>query len=288
MDVTNVQVEPCKVLFDDVDLGLTDGDLSIGLDEKSVDVMGHQEGTNVLDKIRTGKMAEITIPLKETTVALVKDRLGVGGGTSNDVAQIATLTAVADVTDSLHGKTFPLIARDGSKFLFQLKTGALAAPVIPGWTVVQITIATDDSANTVADAVAAAIDALAAFTAPNPVAAAITVTWATGGMVPAGSGAGNTGFGYVVATAGSSLLTGWGKTKDFKSMLADSKKLVLHPVVKDDADLDSDTAFWKAYPLVKSIKHSGENPKIVEVTFFIFPDSTKPDAIRLFALGDHS
>lgn len=288
MNISNVKVDPCKVIWDGVDLGLTDGDLSIAMEEKGVEITAHQEGTNVLDFIRTGKSVELTVPLKETTAAQLQARLELGGGATNDVAEVATLLCVADVSSSLHGATFPLIARDGTKYLFQLKTGALAAPVIPGWTVVQITISANDSANTVADAVSAAIDALAAFTAPNPAAATITITQATGGAVAAGSTAGNTGFTYTVTTPGSSTLSGWGKTKDFQGMLADSAKLVLHPVVKDDADFTEDFAFWKAYPMLNSITKSGENPQMAEITFKVFPDSAQADEVRLFAYGDHT
>lgn len=286
--VLNVKVEPCQVIWDDEDLGLTDGDLSVGLEEKAVDITAHQEGTNILDAIRTGKNVELTVSLKETTVAQLKARLEVGGGATNDVAQVATLLCVADVTDSLHGKTFPLIARDGTKYLFQLHTSAIVAPVVPGWTVVQVAITTDDTANTVADLVAAAIDGLAGFVAPNPAAATITITWADGGKVASGSGVGNSGFTFTVTTPGSSTLSGWGKSKDFQSMLADSAKLVLHPIVNAADDYTGDTAFWKAYPMLNSIVKSGENPQMVELTFKIFPDSSQDDAVRLMAYGDHT
>jgi hypothetical protein len=289
MDLTNIKVEPCKVSWNGSDLGFTEGDLEISMEESSVDITAHQEGTNVLDSIRTGKkISGMKLTLKETSLAQVNLRLALGGGTSNTTAEVANLTCVADVADSLHGKTFPLIARDGTKYLFQLHTSAIVAPVITGWTVVQVAITTGDTANTVADAVSAAIDALAAFVAPNPAAAIIAITQATGGAVPAGSGVGNTGFTYAVVTPGASTLTGWGASKDFTSMLADSQKLVLHPVAKDDLDLTEDMAFWKAYPMLNSIKLSGENPKLVEVEFKIFPDLSKNKAIRLFVQGDHS
>lgn len=286
--VSNVRVEPCQVLWNDIDLGLTDGDLTVTMEEQAVDVVGHQEGTNILDAIRTGKNVEVGVVLKETSVAQLKARLEVGGGSSNDVAQVATLLCVADVSDSLHGKTFPLIARDGTQYLFQLHTSAIAAPVIPGWTVVQVAIATDDTANTVADLVSAAIDALAGFAAPNPAAATITITWSEGGAVAAGSTAGNSGFTLTVTTPGSSTLSGWGNSKDFTGMLANSFKLVFHPVVNAANVYTGDLAFWKAYMMVSSIVQSGENPKTVEVSFKIFPDASQLPALRLMVYGDHT
>jgi hypothetical protein len=287
-NLANITVEPCRIEWDGTDFGYTQGDIEITPEEQGVEVTAHQEGTNVLDMIRTGKTLELTVTLIETATSRLRQMLEVGGGASLDVAEVATLLCVADVSSSLHGTTFPLIAKDGTKYLFQLKTGSLVAPVIPGWTVVQITIAANDSANTVADAVAAAIDALAAFVAPNPAAATITITQASAGEVPSGSTAGNSGFTYTVTTAGSSDLSGWGGSKDFTGMLADSAKLVLHPISKDDLDLTSDIAFWKAYPMVGSIVKSGEALQTIAITFKIFPDLTKAKAIRLFTVGDHS
>lgn len=288
--IANVIVEPCNVSWDSTDLGFLDGDLEIAPDEHAVDITAHQEGTNILDAIRTGKSAEVTLTIKETSVAQLNTLLGVGGGSTDDTAQVATLLCTADVSSSLHGDTFPLIARDGTQYLFQLKetATALVAPVIPGWTVVQITFTEDDTANAIADAVAAAIDALAGFAAPNPGAATITITWSDGGAVPSGSTAGNTGFTFTVTTAGASDLVGWGSTKDFTGQLAESKKLVLHPVTREATDYVADFAFWKAYPLLGSIVKSGENPQNVEVTFKVFPDTSKPAAVRLFAMGDHT
>lgn len=287
-NLANITVEPCRVEWDGSDFGYTDGDIEITPEEQGVEITAHQEGTNVLDMIRTGKTVELSVTLKETATSRLRQMLEVGGGSSDSLAEVATLLCVADVSDSLHGKTFPLIARNGTKYLFQLFTSAIAAPVIPGWTVVQVSITTDDSANTVGDKVAAAIDALAAFTAPNPAAATITVTQATGGAVASGSTAGNTGFTYTVTVVGASDLSGWGGSKDFTGMLGDAAKLVLHPIAKDDADLSSDIAFWKAYPMMGSIVKSGENPQTIAITFKVFPDLDKPKAIRLFTVGDHT
>jgi hypothetical protein len=91
-----------------------------------------------------------------------------------------------------------------------------------------------------------------------------------------------------VTTTGTNALTGWGKSKDFTGMMTEAAKLALHPVALDSSDKSRDLAFWKAYPMVGSIVKSGENPSTVSVTFKIFPDTSKADEVRLFALGDHS
>lgn len=72
VSVTNVLVKPMHVTWGASTLGLTEGDVEITFTEDIVDITGHQEGTNVLSGIRTGKRAEVSITMKETNRALVK------------------------------------------------------------------------------------------------------------------------------------------------------------------------------------------------------------------------
>ncbi len=288
--ISKVKVQPCKAIWNDVDFGLTQGDMEIKSKENSVDIMGHQEGSNILDSIRTGKHVEIGLTLIETSLDKLQTMLGIGGGDSVGVAQITSIACIADVSGSLNSKFFPLYARDGSKFLIYMNiNSAGVAPVWPGYTAVAAAAATGATADAVADAVASAIDGLSQFTAPNPGAHTVLATDVTAGIVAAGTpSAGNTGFTVTVDTLGVSTLTGWGKTKDFTGMLGDSKKLFLHPVALDDADATQDIAFWKAYPILDSIKKSGEKEGDFKIAFKIFPDTTQDGAVRLFVVGDHT
>lgn len=77
--VSNVLVQPMEVTWSASALGFTEGDIELTFVEDIVDVTAHQEGTNVLSGIRTGKRAEITITLKETNRALVKYMLEQSG-----------------------------------------------------------------------------------------------------------------------------------------------------------------------------------------------------------------
>lgn len=72
--LANIKVEPCSVKWGTTDLGFTDGDISIEMEEALVEVTAHQTGTTVLDQIRTGGavVSDITITLKETSVAQLK------------------------------------------------------------------------------------------------------------------------------------------------------------------------------------------------------------------------
>jgi hypothetical protein len=276
----NIKVEPCVAIFDGSDLGFTDGDIEVTMEEQGVEITAHQEGTNVLDMIRTGKMTELSLTLKETTVAKVAALLAHGGGTSTGVAEQTTVDTIADSGGSLNNAS-------GVGYCVWMNVNSAGIdPSIPGFTSVPVALATGATANDVADAVATALDALADFTAANPGADIVTVVNAAVGVRTAPD-AGNSGFTIAVTVTGVSTLTGWGSTKDFTGMLADAKKLILRPVVNVSGPvLTGDLSFWKAYPMVGSIVQSGENPKLVTVTFKIFPDLAKAAAIRLFALGD--
>ncbi len=170
--ISNIQLEPVDVEWSSSGLGFCDGDISINTEEQVVDVTAHQEGTNVLDAIRTGKSAEVTLTLKEFDTPQIERIFGNAGG---------------------------------------------------------------------------AID-----------------------------------------SSGGEDVVGWGNSKDFTQVTDQAGKLVLHPVTKGDSELDRDVAFWKAYPLPDSVTYSGENPQTCSVTFRCFPDTGKPNGIRLFVFGDHT
>lgn len=286
--IANVKVEPCKAIWNGTDLGFTDGDIEVKVEEMGVEITAHQEGTNVLDMIRTGKKAELELTLKETSAAQLQTLLALGGGTDAGVAEVTTIACIADSSGSLNNRFFLLNAAGGLKYCVWMNVNSAGVdPSIPNYTSVPVALATSATADAVADAVATALDALAAFTAPNPAASTVTCTNAVAGIVDA-MDAGNSGFTLTVTVTGVSQLYGWGNSKDFSSMLGDAAKLVLHPVANAANDYDEDLAFWLAYPVLGSIKQSGENPKMVSVSFKIFPDTSKSDTVRLFAYGDHT
>lgn len=288
-NVANIRVVPCRVIWGGVDLGLTDGDLEFKLAEKAVDITAHQEGSNVLDAIRTGKSLSLAVKLQETTVAQLRAAILNGGGdSSGGVAQAQTISCIADTAGSLNSKFFPIVSKLGNKYLVWMNVNAAGvAPSLPGYTNVAVVLATGAVNTAVATAVAAALNALDDFVAAA-VGVLVTCTDANAGFVKDGVSAGNSGFTVLVTVPGVSALTGWGGSKDFTSQLADSDQLVLHPTVNADADKSEDLNAWKAYPDLGSIKPSGEHPLMVDVTFKVFPDSSKPVAVRLFGYGDGS
>ena len=80
--ITNIKVEPMEVTWSGSALGFSDGDISLTVGEQMVDVTAHQEGSNILAGIRTGKSAEITVTLKETDSAQIAKIFGNAAGGS--------------------------------------------------------------------------------------------------------------------------------------------------------------------------------------------------------------
>lgn len=64
----------------EADLGFVDGDIELAISENLADITAHEHGSNVLSQIRTGKVVEVTINLKETSVAQLKRLFVQGSG----------------------------------------------------------------------------------------------------------------------------------------------------------------------------------------------------------------
>lgn len=84
--VANIQIEPCSVTWGSTDLGFTEGDIGIKVQENMVDITSHQTGSDVLGHFRTGKSVEVSLTLKETTRAKLEEIFVAGGGTTTPSA----------------------------------------------------------------------------------------------------------------------------------------------------------------------------------------------------------
>ena len=123
-------------------------------------------------------------------------------------AAVQTVTVSADVAGSLNNKYFLIGAGNAgiNYYVWFNVNSAGTDPMIANKTGVEVALATGATANDVADAVAAALDALAAFVAPNPAANVITVTNATSGPFTPAS-AGTTTFTFAVTAGGNGTAT---------------------------------------------------------------------------------
>ncbi len=283
----NIRVEPCNLTWNDIDLGYLDGNIEITAEEQGVDVTAHQEGTDVIDMIRTGQSVEVKVTLKETSTSQIKAMLaGAGGTTSAGVAEVSTVVCTADVSGSLNSKYFLVnTATDAIQYYVWLNVNSLGVdPAISGKTGVEVAVATSASANTIATAVAAALDALAGFVSTASTAT-VTITNAVVGSTT-DIAAGNSGFTVAVTTQGMpTAITGYGASGRFTGQYAQAQRLVLHPTALASTDKTRNWTFWKAYPMLESFNPSGEEILMMPVTFKIFPDPSMPDAINKFAYG---
>jgi len=90
----------------------------------------------------------------------------------------------------------------------------------------------------------------------------------------------------VTPSAGTEVF-GWGYSKQFLPTYADAKALILHPIHMGAAKTE-DVTFWKAYPQLESLTFSGEETQVIPVTFQVYMDETKDEAINIFCIGDSS
>lgn len=86
--------------------------------------------------------------------------------------------------------------------------------------------------------------------------------------------------------SGGTELVGWGTNRQGSNTIVQARRLVLHPVRLASADYSEDLCFWKAYPMPESVVFSGENPKVMNITFKMYLDENQDEAIKLFSFGD--
>lgn len=287
-DVLNIKLEPCNVKWGNDELGYLDGSIEVALEEQGVEVTAQQEGANILDMLRNGKSVEVSLTIKETSLAQLERIFKAGGAEATaSQAEITKVTCVADVAASLNSKYFFLnAANDATKYYVWIDVGNTGTdPAIAGRTGIEVDITSGATASAVASAVQAAVDALGDFSA-SVSGADVTITNAASGGASDATDDGDTGFTILVTQQGVNAgVVGWGTSKDFSGQYAASKQLNLHPIALASTDLSRDFNFWKAYPMIESINFSGEEIQIIPVTFKVFPDQARPTSIKYFAQG---
>lgn len=124
------------------------------------------------------------------------------------VKQVQTVSTVADTAGSLNSTYYllssvNLVTKAQKNFYLWLDNGSGVDPAIAGRTAIHVTYSNDDSANTLATAIRAALNALTNdFVATGATNAVITTDKAYGPVTAAVDGAAATGFSFGAATAG--------------------------------------------------------------------------------------
>lgn len=93
--------------------------------------------------------------------------------------------------------------------------------------------------------------------------------------------------GGVYTPSGGTEVMGWGTASLGANTIIKSRRLVLHPVSAGSSKA-KDICFWKAYAKPDTLTISGENPKTLGLTFSVYRDDTKPEAVNQFVFGDWS
>lgn len=77
--VSSINVRPMGITWGGSAIGFTEGDLEFAIEEQVVDLTAHQEGTNVIGAIRTGKNATLPLTIKETSTTMIQYLFKQGG-----------------------------------------------------------------------------------------------------------------------------------------------------------------------------------------------------------------
>lgn len=89
-------------------------------------------------------------------------------------------------------------------------------------------------------------------------------------------------------TGGTLQVVGLGSGANGRNLINVAGKLVLHPYNLPDNDESGDYAVWLASVIPSSIVHSGENPKIVNVSFTGYYDNDRQVGYNQFVRGSHT
>lgn len=92
--------------------------------------------------------------------------------------------------------------------------------------------------------------------------------------------------GAAYAPPGGSEVRGLGTSKLGQGVLADSRRLRIHPLRLDDATRDEDFYFWRAFPSLGNISFSAESEQIINVEFSLLPDPLVADEVAHMVYGD--
>lgn len=161
--------------------------------------------------------------------------------TLTEVAEVTTVTCVADSSGSLNNKYFLIQAgRNGTTYYVWFNVNSAGVdPALSGKTAVPITLSTNATAGTVATAVASALDALDAFAA-SAVSTVVTVTASTTGPATDAVDTGLTGFTLAVTTQGAHIITYTGG-----SSLTESKTTTTTLTVSRSSSILALKDYWR-------------------------------------------
>lgn len=274
----NIRLGVCKITFGGVDLGLTKGGVDVEVTTETHVVEVDQFGKSPVDEYIMGRKVSAKVPLAETTLEnLVRIMPGAtlveDGVKANGTVTFSTAPTAND-TVTVNGVVFTAKAVPVNAHEFALGASAAeAAANLKAKLSAAADVAVDKAVYTVSGAI-------------------VTATYATSGTD--GNAFTLAKSGTAVAVSGATLTGGTNSTHKKvvvkhgigESLLKSSKKLVLHPIALDDADLSEDFIILKANtPGAMQFAYKLEEERIFNTTFNGYPDPTTKE---LFVYGDET
>lgn len=282
-DTKNVKLGVCKVFFDGIDLGYTQGGVEVSVATETHSVEVDQFGKTSINEIIMGRNVMVKCPLAETTLDnMVRTMPGATLVTAGGVKATGSITiTVTAPTNSqtilVNGKTIVFVTGAGNSDVANLKVGIGADATATAANLRAVLNASADPAIAVADYTGAA--------------GLVTITYGIEGVV------GNTfttAAGTYAATVGGANLTlGADPTASRVDvidgvgvdLLAIAKQLRLHPKNKADTDYTDDFIIPKAATAgALTFAYKLDAERIYNVEFKGYPDITSGG--KLFSVGD--
>jgi len=274
-DTRNVKLGVCKVFYDGVDLGYTQGGVQVTVKTDTHQVNVDQFGKTTVDEVIMARNVTAKVPLVETTLEnLVAIMPGATLNQSGGVAAFGKLTVATVPAD---GDT---VTVGGTVFTFRTAP-ALASEVLIG-------ISTSTTAASLQAALAASVVANVQVATYTVVGSIVTATYGMLGVV---------GNAFTLASAQASVTvqavaggvdpttrnvevtTGVGV-----SLLAIAKELRLHPQHLPDTDTSEDFVIpLAATPGAIDFAYEVEKERVFTAEFAGFPDSANGG--KLFKVG---
>lgn len=278
----NVKLGVCKVYFDNVDLGYTQGGVEVTVTTDTHKTEIDQFGKTPINEFIEGRQVSVKVPLAETTLRnLVKIMPGsalVTDGVLASGAYTFTLQPTANSKITIDGTDFTFVSTAPTS-VFQVKIGTTLADTLQNLV---------DAIN-LSNAAAAKGGVLATLTSgtvvtvkaqdPGVLGNSITTTAGSSPQSNATAGAATLTGGVAETKARVDVSTGIGI-----DMLAISKSLRLHPKAKVDTDFSDDFVVHKtATPGALNFAYKSDAERIYNCEFMAYPD---PISNKLFSVGD--
>lgn len=273
-DIRKVDIGPCWARFgttgSEADLGWTQGGVKVSFATESTEIEADQETDPIFDNI-TKRPISVSVPAIEYTLELIA--MALPGATHYYNAAALTTNLTGENNDLVFtAKTGNGLIGPGNDVSIEyINPGALqaACAVSVEGKAISVILKHDGT-----DITATASEVKAAIEASDDAKALVTVAF---------SGE-ETGVGKVTAMAETYLTGGKEKvvlmsaaSKDMRDFMG---SLILHPTKREEADKSLDLWFPAAVPIgTFDLDYNKETPKIININFKIFPDSSRQSVI---------